>query len=118
MHVTKEVFVVHCSPGKAGEPEGEATDKGGWERYSADWRNFFECMLAPVARQAAGGMQSFPSYRKGPHCSHLECKPQLCCTGKPDPFALQITSRSTFAVSDQHSCPAPCGIDQSMAAME
>ena len=44
-----------CSPAKAGEADGEATDRGGWERYQADWRNFFECMLAPVARQAAGG---------------------------------------------------------------
>ena len=47
-----------CSPAKAGEADGEATDRGGWERYQADWRNFFECMLAPVARQAAGGPPS------------------------------------------------------------
>ena len=45
---------IYCSPVKAGEAEGEATDKAGWERYSVDWRNYFECMLAPVARQAAG----------------------------------------------------------------
>ena len=43
-----------CSPAKAGEAEGEATDRAGWERYGTDWRNYFECMLAPVARQAAG----------------------------------------------------------------
>ena len=43
-----------CSPTRAGEAEGEATDRAGWERYSADWRNYFQCMLAPVARQAAG----------------------------------------------------------------
>jgi hypothetical protein len=115
MHGTNEVFVVHCSPAKAGEPEGEATDKGGWERYSVDWRNFFDCMLAPVARQAAGGMQSFPSYRNGPHCSHLEYRPQLCCQ---IPLHSNTLGRSTFAVSDQYACPAPCGIDQSMAAME
>ena len=46
--------LICCSPAKAGEAEGEATDKAGWERYSVDWRNYFECMLAPVARQAAG----------------------------------------------------------------
>ena len=50
-----ELLGILCSPAKAGEADGEATDKGGWERYQADWRNFFECMLAPVARQAAGG---------------------------------------------------------------
>ncbi len=39
---------------RLGEAEGEATDRAGWERYSVDWRNYFDCMLAPVARQAAG----------------------------------------------------------------
>ncbi len=30
------------------------TDKLGWDAYRNDWRNFFDCMLAPVAQQAAG----------------------------------------------------------------
>ncbi len=32
--------------------QGEVGDVGGWERYSEDWRYFFDCMLAPSARQA------------------------------------------------------------------
>lgn len=30
------------------------TDKKGWDAYRNDWRNFFECMLAPVAQQVEG----------------------------------------------------------------
>ena len=43
-----------CSPEKAGEDRGEVTDKKGWDAYRNDWRNFFECMLAPVAQQVEG----------------------------------------------------------------
>ena len=32
---------------------GAAADGGGWDAYAADWRNYFDCMLAPVARQVA-----------------------------------------------------------------
>ncbi len=42
------------SPTKAGEDPGELNDHLGWATYGNDWRNFFECMLAPVAQQAAG----------------------------------------------------------------
>jgi hypothetical protein len=47
-----------CSPDKAGEEMGEVTDKKGWDAYRNDWRNFFECMLAPVAQQVEGGESS------------------------------------------------------------
>jgi hypothetical protein len=30
-----------------------ATDPGGWETYGQDWRYYFECMLAPQARQVS-----------------------------------------------------------------
>lgn len=33
--------------------QGEVLDEGGWEVYKEDWRYFFDCMLAPVARQAS-----------------------------------------------------------------
>lgn len=36
------------------------TDKKGWDVYRNDWRNFYECMLAPVAQQAAGARPSLP----------------------------------------------------------
>lgn len=36
--------------------QGEVLDAGGWEAYSGDWRYFFDCMLAPSARQAASAL--------------------------------------------------------------
>jgi hypothetical protein len=42
------------SPAKAGEAEDEASDARGWEAYEYDWRHYFDCMLSPVAQQAAG----------------------------------------------------------------
>ena len=26
---------------------------GGWDLYGEDWRHYYECMLAPVARQVS-----------------------------------------------------------------
>ena len=53
-----------CSPDKAGEERGEVTDKKGWDAYRNDWRNFFECMLAPVAQQVEGGRLNTPHAQK------------------------------------------------------
>lgn len=33
-------------------PQDSALDVGGWDAYGSDWRHFFECMVAPQARQA------------------------------------------------------------------
>lgn len=33
---------------------------GGWDAYADDWRYFFDCMLAPVARQAAAALDKLP----------------------------------------------------------
>lgn len=68
---------------KAGEAEGEATDKGGWERYSVDWRNFFECMLAPVARQAAGELLT----------ACIPCSLNACSAAPPVVIGLPQTAR-------------------------
>ncbi|CAL8463910.1 g3445 [Coccomyxa elongata] len=54
---TSKLFSAHVSPDKAGEARGEVTDKLGWDAYRNDWRNFFDCMLAPVAQQAAGALE-------------------------------------------------------------
>ena len=35
-------------------PPPDAGDAGGWAWYGQDWRHFYDCMLAPVARQAEG----------------------------------------------------------------
>ena len=49
-----QLFSAHVSPAKAGTPTGVAWDEGGWDVYGNDWRHYYDCMLAPVARQAAG----------------------------------------------------------------
>ena len=45
------------SPANAGTQTGIAWDEGGWDVYGYDWRHYYDCMLAPVARQAAGAPQ-------------------------------------------------------------
>ncbi|EFJ51611.1 hypothetical protein VOLCADRAFT_57212, partial [Volvox carteri f. nagariensis] len=41
---SSKLFAAHVAP-----PEG--LDEGGWEAFGDDWRYYFECMLAPSARQ-------------------------------------------------------------------
>ncbi|KAG2496624.1 hypothetical protein HYH03_005445 [Edaphochlamys debaryana] len=48
---SSKLFAAHVAP-----PEGEPLDEGGWEAYGDDWRYYFECMLAPSARQAAAAL--------------------------------------------------------------
>ena len=33
--------------------DGAVHDVGGWDVYGRDWQHYFDCMLAPVARQAS-----------------------------------------------------------------
>ena len=54
MCVLVTFVAVRHSPAKAGEAAGEPMDVRGWDEYGHDWRNYYECMLAPVAQQAAG----------------------------------------------------------------
>ncbi|GAQ79906.1 Flavin reductase-like FMN-binding protein [Klebsormidium nitens] len=35
-------------------------DRGGWEAFGVDWKYYFDCMLAPVARQAAAALEKLP----------------------------------------------------------
>ncbi|GIL84269.1 hypothetical protein Vretimale_15926 [Volvox reticuliferus] len=48
---SSKLFAAHVAP-----PEGEALDENGWEGFGDDWRYYFECMLAPSARQAAAAL--------------------------------------------------------------
>jgi flavorubredoxin len=50
------LFSAHVNPQK-GVVGTDGYDKGGWEVYSSDWRFFFDCMFAPVARQTSGTLQ-------------------------------------------------------------
>ncbi len=52
-----QLFAAHVSPANIGTPTGIAWDEGGWDVYGYDWRHYYDCMLAPVARQAAGAQQ-------------------------------------------------------------
>jgi len=45
---SSKLFSAHVAP-----QEGVVEDKGGFEVFGEDWRYFFDCMLAPSARQAA-----------------------------------------------------------------
>ncbi|GLI66193.1 hypothetical protein VaNZ11_009958 [Volvox africanus] len=48
---SSKLFAAHVAPS-----EGEALDENGWEGFGDDWRYYFECMLAPSARQAAAAL--------------------------------------------------------------
>ena len=37
-----------------------AFDVGGWDAYGDHWRYFYECMLAPVAKQATAALDKLP----------------------------------------------------------
>ena len=49
---SSKLFACHVAPSKANA--SNPYDEGGWDVYGNDWRYYFDCMLAPVARQAAG----------------------------------------------------------------
>ena len=52
-------------------PGASPFDEGGWGAYGDDWRYYFDCMLAPAAKQAAGeparcfGWLAAPAGRQG-----------------------------------------------------
>lgn len=51
---TSKLFSAHVAPSVVNTSGETAADTGGWDMYGQDWRHFYECMLAPVAKQAAG----------------------------------------------------------------
>ena len=53
---SSKLFSAHVAPSLAGTSGEAAVDVGGWDVFGSDWRHFFDCMLAPVAKQAAGGV--------------------------------------------------------------
>ena len=50
------LFSAHVNPQK-GVVGTDGTDEGGWEVHSSDWKYFFDCMFAPVARQTSSALQ-------------------------------------------------------------
>lgn len=53
---TSNIFSAHVAPSVVNTSGESAKDVGGWDMYGQDWRHYFDCMLAPVAKQAAGGL--------------------------------------------------------------
>lgn len=52
-----QLFAAHVAPEAAGAPGGVPWDEGGWDVYGHDWQHYYDCMLAPVARQAVGVLE-------------------------------------------------------------
>ena len=51
---TSKLFSAHVAPTAVGADPKSPFDVKGWDTYEQDWHYFFDCMLAPVARQASG----------------------------------------------------------------
>lgn len=51
---TSKLFSAHVCPSAVNSDPKSAFDVKGWETYEQDWHYFYDCMLAPVARQASG----------------------------------------------------------------
>lgn len=49
---SSNLFSAHAAP--SSRTASSVWDEGGWGAYGADWQHYYDCMLAPVARQAAG----------------------------------------------------------------
>lgn len=53
---TSKLFSAHVGDLGSGH-KVSPYDDGGWDAYRNDWRFFFDCMLAPVAKQVAQGLE-------------------------------------------------------------
>jgi flavorubredoxin len=51
---SSKLFAAHVSPDIVGNPRTNPSDLGGFDVFGKDWKYYFDCMLAPVARQAQG----------------------------------------------------------------
>jgi flavorubredoxin len=49
-------FSAHVNP-QRGVVGNDGSDLGGWAVYSSDWQFFFDCMFAPVVKQASGALE-------------------------------------------------------------
>lgn len=52
-----QLFAAHVAPQAAGVATSVPWDEGGWDVYGHDWQHYYDCMLAPVARQAVGVLE-------------------------------------------------------------
>lgn len=71
---TSNIFSAHVAPSVVNTSGESAKDVGGWDMYGQDWRHYFDCMLAPVAKQAAGAVHAL----------------QHCCCAWPSTLLLSV----------------------------
>ena len=60
---TSKLFSAHVATDAARPTDADASD--GFEEYLADWRYFFDCMLAPMARPASAALDKLAPYLSG-----------------------------------------------------
>ena len=72
---TSKLFAAHIAPAAAGAEPGDAGDDAGWGVYGPEWRFYYDCMLAPVARQAAGMVHVIHEVQHAAHSLHQSAKP-------------------------------------------
>lgn len=63
---TSNMFSAHVAPSVVNTSGESAADVGGWDMYGQDWRHYYDCMLAPVAKQAAGLLSCSLCRHEGP----------------------------------------------------
>lgn len=63
---TSNMFSAHVAPSVVNTSGESAADVGGWDMYGQDWRHYYDCMLAPVAKQAAGLLSCCVCRDQGP----------------------------------------------------
>lgn len=70
---------------------------GGWEGYDEHWRYFFDCMLAPVAKQAAAALEKLP----------VSAAPRAAF-GRPEDFVASLTDMWNAALRGMAGVSAKC----------
>eukprot|EP00877_Chromochloris_zofingiensis_P001128 jgi/Chrzof1/11015/Cz05g20140.t1 len=85
---TSKLFSAHVSP-ELLKASSSAFDVGSWEAYGEHWKYFFDCMLAPVAKQAVAALDKLP----------ISATPRAAM-GRPAAFLDAIGQLWGAAVSD------------------
>lgn len=93
------LFSAHVNP-QAGAIGTDGTDSGGWEAFGNDWRFFFDCMFAPVAKQTGAALSrlniAVANGSAGTPPLLLKLKSLL---GMTEDAAQEETSRETIPVA-------------------
>ena len=79
MLFTSKLFSAHV----ATNPDSPTDATLGWDEFGADWRYFFDCMLAPMARPAATALSDAWSLISAARAAALEPAPCLPSPWRP-----------------------------------